>query len=304
MRIEGILPVAKPQAMTSHDVVAILRRLTGVKRIGHSGTLDPMATGVLPIYIGKATRVIEYASAPGDPAAKAYRCRMRLGLETDTQDVWGAQVAAYEGPLPDEAAVRGALLSFEGEILQTPPMYSAVKVGGRKLYELARKGEAAAAGAVKSRKVYINNITVIEYDAEAGEALFDVVCGKGVYVRTICADAGRLLGCGAAMSGLERTKSDGFLLADCVPLEALREAGGVDAALLRPIDAPLSWMPRVDLAGADAARFCNGLPCEAGGEGTVRAYEGGSGRFLGIATAGGGALRPEKVFYSEGAEAK
>jgi tRNA pseudouridine55 synthase len=295
--LDGILPIDKPQGMTSHDAVFRMRKALGEKRIGHSGTLDPMATGVLVLYIGRATRLIEYAGRPGDPAAKAYRCTMKLGLETDTQDVWGETIRAWDGPLPDGESVRAALASFRGESLQTPPMYSAVKVGGRKLYELARRGEVPEDGAVKARRIFINNIIVNHYDRNAGEAVFDIECGKGVYVRTVCADAGRLLGCGAAMSGLVRTRSDGFALADCAA-DTVVEGGALPSLL--PVDAALGWMARAELDDAEARRFCNGLPAAAeqdaepeGTGGKVRVY--GPDGFLGVGRVESGAIRPEKV---------
>jgi len=315
----GIIVIDKPQGMTSHDVVSFLRRKTGVKRIGHSGTLDPMATGVLPVYIGKATRLIEYAGRPDDEEAKIYRCTMKLGLETDTQDIWGA-------PLSDEAALpaRGdgnakdkwpgaaeieqVLKGFEGEGAQRPPMYSAVKVGGRKLYEYARKGVEIDESLIKPRRIYIKHICVKDMNETEGSVSFDVHCSKGVYIRTLCVDAGRLLGCGAVMSGLIRLKSDGFGIDDAIPLDSIRDEG--TSLVLAPLDTPVQWLPRVDLPVEKTRKFCQGQVIttfasetgafEAGYQSgldhgaLVRVYTGGA--FVGIGRISENALlTPEKV---------
>ena len=319
--MDGIVVIDKPQGMTSHDVVSFLRRKTGVRRIGHSGTLDPMATGVLPVFIGKATRLIEYAGAPGSPEAKLYRCDIKFGLETDTQDIWGARIEGRDGgSLPRGPEIERALKSFEGPGLQRPPMYSAVKVGGRKLYDYARKGDAIDESLVKEREIYIKRIEVKQVDEAAGEAAFEALCSKGVYIRALCADAGRLLGCGAVMSGLRRLSSDGFSIGDAVPLDDLRGEGAPMPPLL-PMDGPLAWMRRVDLSESGSRAFAQGrtvaeedrnpgrgeaTPEEAShpgrGEATrglVRVY--GPGGFLGVGSAPEGApsridaIKPVKV---------
>jgi tRNA pseudouridine55 synthase len=294
--------------MTSHDVVSFLRRKTGVRRIGHSGTLDPMATGVLPTFIGRATRLIEYAATPGDPAAKKYRCTMRLGVTTDTQDIWGTEIPRDPDPalparaeLPAFAEIERVLKGFEGAGTQKPPMYSAVKVGGRKLYAYARAGQTVDEALLRERDIYIKQIYVTDFNADAGEVTFDVTCSKGVYVRTICHDAGRLLGCGAAMSGLVRLASDGFSLEDATPLSAFEDMPSEEiAARLLPPDAALSAMARVDLDAENAAHFGNGrvaegeIPLPAAADGTaIRLY--GAGRFLGIGLLRDGRIRPHKV---------
>lgn len=213
---EGIINLLKPAGMTSHDGVQFLRRLTGIKRIGHTGTLDPMAVGVLPLCIGSAARITEYL----DLDFKKYRCEMQLGLETDTLDIWGE-------PLNNECKdlssickqdIVDALNTMKGEIYQIPPDYSAVRVNGRRLYEYARQGETVEA---KPRKVYIKDITVIRMDLENDRVTFDVECSKGTYIRTICQDVGKLLGCGAAMSCLIRLKSGAFSLENTVTIEQL-----------------------------------------------------------------------------------
>ena len=255
--MDGIIIINKPQAMTSHDVVAFLRRRTGVKRIGHSGTLDPMATGVLPVFIGKATRLIEYSSRPGDPEAKTYRCTMKLGIETDTQDVWGEIISVNNDKRPSAEEIESALKGFEGPGVQRPPNFSAVKIDGRKMYELARKGVEVEEEKIKLREIYIKHIYVNHIDQERNEVTFDVCCSKGVYIRTLCADVGRILGCGAVMSGLIRLKSDGFSIENAISLDSLRDEKAPFPELLEP-DAPLGWMPRCDLDVGPARKFCLG----------------------------------------------
>lgn len=216
MMKEGIINLLKPAGMTSHDGVQLLRRLTGVKRIGHTGTLDPMAVGVLPLCIGNATRITEYL----DLDYKKYRCEMQLGLETDTQDVWGTVICNGMNDIKniDENSILKALDSFKGTITQLPPNYSAVKVNGKRLYEYARQGQSVE---VKPRKVEIKNITIISIDLDKGRVTFDVECSKGTYIRTICQDTGKILGCGAVMSCLIRTASGRFTLEDTVTIEEL-----------------------------------------------------------------------------------
>jgi len=254
--MNGIIVIDKPRGMTSHDVVSVLRRKTGEKRIGHSGTLDPMATGVLPVFIGKATRVIEYAKDAGDTEAKLYYCDMRLGIETDTQDIWGTVVSQNE-KIPEFSTIESVLKSFEGPGTQKPPMYSAVKVGGRKLYEYARKGETVEEGLIREREIYIKQIDVKHVDPDKREASFEVLCSGGVYIRTLCADAGKILGCGAVMSGLKRLKSDGFTIDMAVSLDTATDS--VDLPLL-PIDAPLGRLPRVEADKEAAVAFSHGRP--------------------------------------------
>ncbi len=214
---DGIINVLKPAGMTSHDGVQFLRRLTGIKRIGHTGTLDPMAVGVLPLCIGSAARITEYL----DLDYKKYRCEMQLGLETDTQDIWGTvlQDRRNEG-YPNKERVVNALSNFSGLISQYPPGYSAVRVNGKRLYEYARQGEEVE---IKPREVEIKCLHIISFDQEKGRVTFDVECSKGTYIRTICKDAGNILGCGAAMSCLVRTASGAFTLEDSVTLEELRD---------------------------------------------------------------------------------
>lgn len=238
--------------MTSHDVVAILRRLTRMKRIGHTGTLDPMATGVLPVCLGKATRIVEFLSSED----KAYRCAMSLGKVSDTQDIWG-EVSLTGAQLPTEEALREALLSMVGEIRQIPPMYSAVKVGGRKLYELAREGIEIER---EARIRWIRSIEILSLDEKLGSAVFDVVCSKGTYIRTLCHDVGQKLGCGAVMTALERTASGVFTLENAITLEALEamDKAAIKAALLA-IDAPFMHLPSIQVDERVGRLLMNGV---------------------------------------------
>ncbi len=222
---DGIININKPAGMTSHDVIGDLRRLLGMKKIGHTGTLDPMATGVLPICLGKATRVAEYM----DMDFKTYRCTMTLGVITDTQDIWGEVLEMRDTSGITEAAVRKAFEPFRGEILQMPPMYSAVRIDGRRLYDYARSGETAAiADRVKQRRVYIRSLEIelmdFAHDSNVKKVTFVVECSKGTYIRTICQDVGEALGCGAAMESLCRIASGAFRVEDAVSLDALIDA--------------------------------------------------------------------------------
>lgn len=250
MMRDGIINLLKPAGMTSHDCVQLLRRLTGVKRIGHTGTLDPMAVGVLPVCIGSAARITEYL----DPDYKKYRCEMQLGLETDTQDIWGSVLRDNRGKFTfDGEKTREVLGGLQGEISQYPPGYSAVRVNGKRLYEYARNGEEVD---IKPRSVNIKSITVIQMDVERCRVIFDIECSKGTYIRTICHDAGRILGCGAVMSCLIRTASGAFTLDHTVTIEEL--TGGRPEQYLLETDFPLVHFGKA-VVNADRGKwFVNG----------------------------------------------
>ncbi len=228
MMKDGILVLNKPQNWTSHDCVAICRRvlrLKGVKKIGHGGTLDPMAEGVLPIFIGQATRIMEYL----DLDYKTYTCRVQLGLTSDTQDIWGTilEKRSFEGISEDQ--VREALSGFEGIIEQIPPAYSAVRIDGKRLYEYAHKGrtdEAAQLAKSTARRVHVRSIRVHEIDMEEGTLSFTAECSKGTYIRTICADLGQRLGCGAVMTGLIRRAVGGITLEGAISPEQVKAMEG------------------------------------------------------------------------------
>ncbi|MBK5262106.1 MAG: tRNA pseudouridine(55) synthase TruB [Peptostreptococcaceae bacterium] len=221
---KGIINLNKPANMTSHDCVNVLRRLTGVKRIGHTGTLDPMATGVLPLCIGPSTRVAEYLEMD----FKKYRCTLVFGLETDTQDIWGKTVSDEREELKirqkkvaviTEEKINSIVKDFNGLITQIPPKYSALKVNGKKLYEYARAGIEVE---IKSRQVYIKDFTVNNINFEQMTLEFDVTCSKGTYVRTICVDIGHKLGAAATMSSLIRLESGAFNVENSVTIEQLK----------------------------------------------------------------------------------
>ncbi|MDD7285446.1 MAG: tRNA pseudouridine(55) synthase TruB [Candidatus Fimisoma sp.] len=248
----GILNINKPAGMTSHDVVAIVRRVTGIRRVGHTGTLDPMAQGVLPVCIGTAARITEYL----DMDFKTYRCTMLLGKITDTQDIWGETIE--ERPVTDISSsdIERALAGFKGYIDQTPPMYSAVKVRGKKLYEYARAGEEVK---VKSRRIYIKNLEAEEINMDKNTVRFTVTCSKGTYVRTLCHDAGNILGCGACLASLERTASGRFTIEDSVPMDRIREMTTEEIeGLLLPTDFPLTHFGEAVVNRETGRQFADG----------------------------------------------
>lgn len=220
---QGIININKPKGFTSHDCVNIMRSLTGIKRIGHTGTLDPMAEGVLPVCIGSAARVCEYL----DLDLKKYKCEILLGIETDTLDVWGKIVKdniekaeqLIENQSIAENSIKSVLEKFMGTITQIPPKYSALKVNGRKLYEYARAGEIVE---IASRQVYIKDIKLLQLSLNERKFSFEVTCSKGTYIRSMCRDIGEALQCGAAMSGLTRTASGEFSIENSFSIEELK----------------------------------------------------------------------------------
>jgi tRNA pseudouridine55 synthase len=215
--ISGVLVVDKPVGMTSHDVVQIIRRGTGIRRAGHTGTLDPRASGVLVVLVGPAVRLSEYVSA----SDKRYQAIIRLGNATDTYDAEGAFVRQEDERVAEitEEQFEAELKKFEGEIEQVPPPYSAVKVHGRKAYEMARKGEEVE---LEPRLIQVHHLEVLEWASP--EVVVDVHCSSGTYIRSLANDLGEVLGCGAYLVGLRRTKNGRFTLRDSVPLRKLKEA--------------------------------------------------------------------------------
>lgn len=249
---DGIINIYKPQDWTSHDVVGFLRRVTGQRRTGHTGTLDPMATGVLPVCFGSATRIMDYL----DLDYKIYECSLKLGLITDTLDIWGETVEARPVPQFEEEKIKETVSSFKGHISQIPPKYSAIKVGGRKLYDYARAGEEVE---IKPREVYIKDIEMTEYIPEEGIISFRCVCSKGTYIRSICRDIGDKLSCGAAMCSLERTASGRFTIDNAVDIEDLRNTTPEEVEkLLYPVDYPLVYFGKGVVNGAGAKWYING----------------------------------------------
>lgn len=302
MTIEGVLPVAKPEGLTSHDVVARARRILGMKRIGHTGTLDPKVTGVLPLCLGRATRVVEYIQ----DLPKEYEAQLVVGIATDTEDMTGTVVSKVDHVELSELAIRNALLQFVGEIEQVPPMYSALKVEGKRLYELARQGIEVER---QPRKVTIYAIELLDLKLDLPQPVISirVLCSKGTYIRTLCSDLGRALGYPAAMGKLVRTATGGITLDRCFSLEEIEtlQRSGELEALLIPADQAVPHIPSITVEQAEAEKALQGKvirdpAADVGVEeanGLVRLYAT-SGRFLGFfrkdaATRG---LIPEKVF--------
>ncbi len=277
----GIVCLDKPSGLTSFGAAARMRRIAGEKKIGHCGTLDPMATGVLPLLLGGATRFLELLPESG----KAYRAVIRLGLVTDTLDITGKVLA--ERPASVTAAqVAGVLNGFRGDIMQVPPMYSAISRGGVRLYELARQGIEVER---EARPVTISKLELVSADEQAQEFVLDVECTKGTYIRSLAQDIGEKLGCGAVLAQLCRTFAAGFPLKQCVTLEQaqqLKEENRFHECLI-PLEEALEVYPMVSVTQAQAKRFSNGgglsldrlsLPQRA--EGYIRVFR--EGLFLGL----------------------
>ena len=245
----GFLNVYKPKGMTSHDVVAKLRRTTKIKQIGHTGTLDPFAEGVLPVCIGKATRLIEYLKDD-----KAYVASVQFGKTTDTYDLEGTFLTESDKTV-SEAEIIEALKIFQGEIEQVPPIYSALKVNGKKLYEYARAGQEVE---IKPRKVLIEDIKLISFNFESQIAEIYIKCSKGTYIRTIGHDLGQNLGCGAYLTNLKRVQAGDFYIADSVKLDTLDSLEAVNTNLIYPLKKlPLE---QVIINKIEFKRIYNGLP--------------------------------------------
>ena len=244
----GIMIIDKPAGWTSMDVCAKLRGMFHEKRVGHAGTLDPMATGVLPVFIGRATRAVEFAA----DSDKEYIAGLKLGVVTNTQDTTGEILEERLVEVSGEQ-LRAVLDRFTGDIEQIPPMYSAIKIGGKKLYELARKGKEVER---KPRPVTIHTLELEGWPDAGEEFTLRVVCSKGTYVRTLCHDIGQALGCGGCMSSLRRVKAAGFTLADSVTLEVVQEAvdRGEGESLLLPVDAYFAGLPMLVLKTAGAEK--------------------------------------------------
>lgn len=279
--LNGILPVNKPTDFTSFDVIAKLRGITHTRKIGHSGTLDPMATGVLLLFFGGATKACSIL--PNED--KRYVARLKFGIITDTEDITGRVLSEQRTDVTEEEFALVAQ-SFVGEIKQTPPMYSAVKVGGRPLYDLARKGKEVERP-VKDIKVYA--VKLLAFDGAEQTAQIEVHCGKGTYIRTLIADMGQALGCGAVMTELCRTEAGGFCLDECYSIEDIQrmaDGGTLEEAML-PVERLFSSLPKLELCDFDAKLYQNGVPLELEKrgwdiiEGDLAVYDR-SGKFLGV----------------------
>ena len=284
--MNGIVIVDKPQGWTSQDVVSKLRGVFGTRRIGHGGTLDPMATGVLPVFVGRATRGVEFF----EHAEKTYEAVLRLGLTTDTEDITGTVLE--ENPVNvSKEQLLAVLEQFRGEIEQIPPMYSALKVNGQKLYDLARQGKEVER---KSRKITIFRLECLSFDGQEAKLL--VHCSKGTYIRTFCKDIGQALGCGGCMAALRRVQAGEYTIEQAVSLQELTETK-MPEKYLAPVDSLFSQFENVVLTPNQEKRCRNGnsfsvtLP-----EGMYRAYSQ-SGEFLMLAQVENGTMSTVQSFF-------
>lgn len=298
-RVHGILPLNKSAGMTSFDAVRQVRRILAERRVGHAGTLDPSATGLLPICVGQATRLVDYLHQQ----PKRYHCVIRLGERSDTMDLEGTVTPVADASHVTEPAVRAALVRFEGDIQQVPPMHSAVRHEGRHLYELAREGVEVDRG---PRTVHIASIRVIGFrPGSVAEVELDVVSGKGAYMRVLASDLGDLLGTGGLLSWLERTAYGPMRIEDALTLERLEALDDPTSALLGP-DVAVSFMPRVDLPPQLATQVRRGQSVwlakvpDPRPRGAVRAH-GVDGELICIGDLAGTMLRPTKVLATGGA---
>lgn len=284
MGYNGIILVDKPADWTSHDVVAKLRGILHERRVGHSGTLDPMATGLLTVFVGRATRAVQFAETHN----KHYVASLRCGYSTETQDTSG-RVTAQTGISPTEDELTDVLPEFTGEISQIPPMYSAIKVSGKKLYELARKGETVER---KPRTVNISELSLVGHDGD--DFVLSVSCSKGTYIRTLCNDIGERLGCLACMSALRRTNAGPFDVRDAHTLSEIAED---PERYIIPVDSLFSEHPAIELSAAQTAKLKYGNILNVSAKnGTYRVY-GENGDFLALANISAGKLKTIKSFF-------
>lgn len=292
-RRSGVLPVEKGPGVTSFQVVAHLRRLLRAPKVGHGGTLDPDATGVLPILIGEATKLAPYLV----DLDKDYVATVRLGITTETQDLSGAILESRTVPPLDRAAVESVLGRFVGVIRQLPPMYSAVRRGGRRLYELARRGLEVPR---EPREVTIHSIEL--ESVRLPDLVLRIRCGKGTYIRTLAADLGAAIGCGGALAALVRTRVGPYTLTDAVGWAEVRDAGKGDAfwARLLPLDSALQSLPSVRLSREAAHGFARGQAVAAAEapDGLARVY-GPDGALLGVGLGRSATVKPERLLHAD-----
>ena len=288
--MNGIIIIDKPQEWTSNDVVSRLRRVFNTRRIGHGGTLDPMATGVLPVFVGRATRGVEFF----EHAEKTYETVLRFGITTDTEDTTGKILTEQEVHLTRED-VEGVLPNFRGDILQVPPMYSALKVNGQKLYDLARKGREVER---QPRPITIHELTLLDFSGN--EAKLRVRCSKGTYIRTLCKGIGEALGCGGCMAELRRVQAGEYTLEGSVPLYDLlkiSEAGEDVEHLLRPVDSMFASTPKLALNQKQSRLVRNGNGFASDAEpGKYRVYSP-EGEFLALCKCEDGVMSTIKSFF-------
>lgn len=287
--MNGIILVDKPCGWTSHDVVGKLRGILRERRIGHSGTLDPMATGLLVVFAGRATRAVEFAEAD----SKEYIAGLRLGVSTDTQDTTGNVLNTCE-TLPSKDELIAAANGFLGEINQIPPMYSAIKINGKKLYELARRGEIVERS---PRKVTISKLELVGEDK--CDYILDIHCSKGTYIRTLCSDIGDKLGCGGCMSSLRRVKAGVFSITQAHTMEQIQAAadlGGLDGIII-PVDTLFTDKPKLTVNEFEEKKLRNGNTIKTeSADGTYRVYSE-SGEFLLLAEVKDNLLKTIKSFF-------
>ena len=283
--MNGILCVNKPQDFTSFDVIAKLRGILRIKRLGHGGTLDPMATGVLPVFVGNATKACDIM--PDN--SKSYLASFRLGQTSDTQDVTGKILSSSDMAV-DTDMLNDVLPCFRGKIMQLPPMYSAVQVNGQRLYDLARQGVEVER---TPREIEISSLRLVGYDSEKREGVLEIGCSKGTYIRTIINDIGEKLGCGGIMTSLVRTSSGGFTLSDCFTFEEIQKARDEERLeeLILPIERVFEKLPVIRLGEAQTRMYRNGVKLDLervrdvrDGEDTYAVYGHGTG-FIGTALA-------------------
>jgi tRNA pseudouridine55 synthase len=284
--MNGIVIIDKPQGWTSQDVTARLRRVFNTRRIGHGGTLDPMATGVLPVFVGRATRGVEFF----EHAEKTYETVLRLGMTTDTEDISGNVLTEQDAFVTGEE-LEAVLEKFRGDILQVPPMYSALKINGQKLVDMARKGKTVER---QPRPITIHELTLLGMEAEG--IRLRVRCSKGTYIRTLCKDIGEALGCGGCMAALRRVQAGEYTIDEAVPLLQLLDEAEPEK-YLRPVDSMFRNYPAVTLSEKQALRCRNGnsfsMKLE---EGTYRAYDQ-KGEFLMLAKVEDGVMSTVKSFF-------
>lgn len=287
--MNGILLIDKPPLWTSNDVVSKLKGVLKERRIGHSGTLDPLATGLLVVFAGRATRAVSFAESHD----KRYTAGLRLGLRTDTQDISGNVISQEQTDIKNEELDR-VLSCFVGEIEQTPPMYSAVRVNGKRLYELARKGIEVER---KPRKITVYSIE--RKGRESGDIVLDIKCSKGTYIRTLCSDIGERLGCGACMSTLRRTEAGMFSVENAYTLdEVIREAEiGDVSSLILPTETIFSEYERITVSASAEAKVRNGNPVSfSAQDGTYRVCSQ-QGEFLALGRCENGIIKTIKSFF-------
>lgn len=283
--MNGIICVNKPEGFTSFDVIAKLRGIMKIRRLGHGGTLDPMAVGVLPVFVGTATKACDIM--PDN--TKSYRAGFRLGQITDTQDITGEVLASSDMPVSRDA-IEAVIPDFVGDIMQLPPMYSAVQINGQRLYDLARQGVEVER---TPRQIHIDCLELVEYDENTREGTLEIYCGKGTYIRTIINDIGEKLGSGGIMTSLVRTSSGGFTLDECYTMEEIQQAADEDRLeeLILPIERVFATLPRLRLNEVQTRMYKNGVKLDISRVHHIKpdkelyAVYGFDGRFIGTAFA-------------------